>query len=108
MRPLQAALLSTATFNIVSSTPAPGPTLEPVGIPIDRDPDFNPVAVSRTASGAGAPVLKSFVSFSIELAFFPDFAGNKTNPNTFSDTLLENLKELQGSKPNIRVGGNTQ
>lgn len=57
---------------------------------------------------AGQAVLPSFVSFSIEFAFFPDFAGNKTSPNYFSDYLLDNLGALQGNKPDIRVGGNTQ
>jgi hypothetical protein len=51
---------------------------------------------------------EAFVSFSIEFAFFPDFAGNLGHPNTFSDTLLENIKEFSGTKPYIRVGGNTQ
>jgi hypothetical protein len=110
MRLLQAVLISTVTFGVVSSatTSAPAPTLDPVGTPITRPTNYNPVPVPSTASGAGAPVLKSFLSYSIELAFFPDFAGNKANPNTFSDTLLENLKGFQGSKPNVRVGGNTQ
>lgn len=50
----------------------------------------------------------SFVSFSIELSSFPDFAGNLSNPNTFTDNLLTNLGGFLGSKPYLRVGGNTQ
>ncbi|PYH47944.1 glycosyl hydrolase family 79 C-terminal domain-containing protein [Aspergillus saccharolyticus JOP 1030-1] len=57
---------------------------------------------------AGLPVLHPFVSFSIEFVFFPDYAGNRTHPNTFSNQLLDNLAELEGVKPYIRVGGNTQ
>ncbi|KAK7887692.1 hypothetical protein LTR67_009594 [Exophiala xenobiotica] len=57
---------------------------------------------------ASKPILDSFVSFSIEFSSFPDFAGNSSNPNTFSYTLLKNLGELQGSNPIIRVGGNTE
>lgn len=34
--------------------------------------------------------------------------GNNSSPNTFSDNLLSNLGDLQGTKPYIRVGGNTQ
>jgi hypothetical protein len=34
--------------------------------------------------------------------------GNLSAPNTFSNNLLNNLGHLQGSKPYIRVGGNTQ
>ncbi|KAI0160627.1 glycoside hydrolase family 79 protein [Xylariaceae sp. FL1272] len=52
--------------------------------------------------------LDGFVSFSIEFASFPDFAGNKSHPNKFSNNLLDNLGNLAGTKPYIRVGGNTQ
>ncbi|KAL9096165.1 MAG: hypothetical protein Q9165_001688 [Trypethelium subeluteriae] len=58
-------------------------------------------------SGAGIP-LEAFVSFSIEFSSFPDFAGNLSQPNTFSNNLLNNLGNLTGTKPFIRVGGNTQ
>jgi hypothetical protein len=73
--------------------------------------------------------LDGFVSYSIEFSSFPDFAGkynslervlceleelrdglagNKSHPNTFSNNLLENIGHLIGTKPYIRVGGNTQ
>ncbi|KAI0410183.1 glycoside hydrolase family 79 protein [Xylaria palmicola] len=52
--------------------------------------------------------LDGFVSFSIEFASFPDFAGNLSNPNKFSNNLLNNLGYLTGTKPYIRVGGSTQ
>lgn len=67
---------------------------------------------------------ESFVSFAIEFLFFPDFAGlssprrngflimiligNHSSPNTFSDTLLNNIGNISGTKPYIRVGGNSQ
>ncbi|KAJ5917815.1 hypothetical protein N7454_010190 [Penicillium verhagenii] len=67
------------------------------------------VTVSQSApEDAGAAILRPFVSFSIEFASFPDFAGNLSLPNKFSDQLLDNLANLQGIKPYIRVGGNTQ
>lgn len=34
--------------------------------------------------------------------------GNASSPNTFSNNLLENIGDLIGTKPYIRVGGNTQ
>ena len=34
--------------------------------------------------------------------------GNLSSPNTFSNNLLDNIGALQGTKPHIRVGGNTQ
>ncbi|KAI0006289.1 glycoside hydrolase family 79 protein [Xylariaceae sp. FL0662B] len=66
-------------------------------------------AVSSTADSIDTnQPLDGFVSFSIEFSSFPDFAGNKTNPNEFSNNLLNNLGNLTGTKPYIRVGGNTQ
>ncbi|PVH92704.1 glycoside hydrolase family 79 protein [Periconia macrospinosa] len=83
-------------------------TVIPVNEPMDGRPaDVQGFPVPGL-SATGAPVLDSFVSFSLETAFFPDFAGNLTSPNVFSRNLLESLKEYQGSMPHIRVGGNTQ
>ncbi|KAK4231827.1 Beta-glucuronidase [Podospora fimiseda] len=53
-------------------------------------------------------VFEAYVSYSIEFSSFPDFAGNNSNPNTFSNNLLDNIKHITGVKPYIRVGGNTQ
>ncbi|KAK1996697.1 beta-glucuronidase [Colletotrichum falcatum] len=68
--------------------------------------DVAPTAVPGPE--AASAVFEAFVSYSIEFAFFPDFAGNASAPNTFSDNLLANLGALQGARPYIRVGGNTQ
>jgi hypothetical protein len=35
-------------------------------------------------------------------------AGNISSPNTFSNNLLQNIGQLTGTRPYIRVGGNTQ
>jgi len=63
---------------------------------------------SSPPADAGEPFPEAFVSFSIEFSSFPDFAGNKSSPNNFSDALLTNLGNIIGTKPYIRVGGNTQ
>ncbi|KAK5737465.1 hypothetical protein LTR17_006693 [Elasticomyces elasticus] len=65
------------------------------------------ISVPGVPSTPGVP-LEAFVSYSIEFSSFPDFAGNLSAPNVFSDNLLNNLGKLQGTKPHIRVGGNTQ
>lgn len=65
------------------------------------------VSIDADTISTGTP-LDGFVSFAIEFSSFPDFAGNKSNPNTFSNDLLSNIGYLQGIKPYIRVGGNTQ
>ena len=68
-----------------------------------------PIVVSRTPPvNASQPIPESFVSYSLEFAFFPDFAGNSSSPNKFSLNLLNNLGNIQGTNPIIRVGGNTQ
>ncbi|KAK4454591.1 family 79 putative glycoside hydrolase [Podospora aff. communis PSN243] len=56
----------------------------------------------------GNDVFDSFMSYSIEFSSFPDFAGNISRPNKYSDILLQNIADIMGSKPYIRVGGNTQ
>lgn len=52
--------------------------------------------------------LDQFLSYSIEFSSFVDYAGNLSHPNTYSDTLLENIAYYAGRKPLVRVGGNTQ
>ncbi|KAJ5370389.1 uncharacterized protein N7496_006481 [Penicillium cataractarum] len=47
-------------------------------------------------------------SFSLEFAFFPDYAGNKSSPNQFSRNLMENFKNITGVYPKVRVGGTSQ
>ncbi|KAI9668250.1 MAG: hypothetical protein M1821_001070 [Bathelium mastoideum] len=76
---------------------AAGPTTNSSTISVDSTPP----------AGAGIP-LEAFVSFSIEFSSFPDFAGNISHPNTFSNNLLNNIGNFTGTKPFIRVGGNTQ
>jgi hypothetical protein len=62
---------------------------------------------SSPPSTPGTP-FPAFLSYSIEFFYFPDFAGNTSHPNLFSYNLLSNIGDLQGTKPYIRVGGNTQ
>jgi hypothetical protein len=86
-------LFAGATGTALLSTPPNGRTL----VQVPNDPP----------AGAGVP-LQPFVSYSIEFSSFPDFAGNLSHPNTFSNNLLDNLVSYTGIKPLIRVGGNTQ
>lgn len=77
---------------------------------VPSEPSTYPDTITVPANppeNAGVP-LQPFVSYSIEFSSFPDFAGNFTHPNTFSNNLLNNLANLTGIKPLIRVGGNTQ
>lgn len=54
------------------------------------------------------PISNDLQSFSLEFAFFPDYAGNKSAPNQFSQNLLRNFKEITGVYPKVRVGGTSQ
>ena len=80
----------------------------PSGSLFTRSTNLSAISVNLTPSNAGGPLLQSFVSYSIEFAFFPDYAGNASYPNDFSDNLLESISAFSGTKPYVRVGGNTQ
>ncbi|KAK3355663.1 hypothetical protein B0H65DRAFT_54548 [Neurospora tetraspora] len=69
---------------------------------------INAVQISVDETGPSNPVFDGYVSYSIEFSSFPDFAGNNSRPNTFSENLLDNLGNIIGTKPYIRIGGNTQ
>ncbi|KAH8594004.1 hypothetical protein B0O99DRAFT_688030 [Bisporella sp. PMI_857] len=60
----------------------------------------------QLASGI-RPKDSSFISYSIEFADFSEFTGNLTHPNKLSARLLQNLADIAGSYPHIRVGGTT-
>lgn len=94
-----AFILTAALVACSAAIPTNAPSCTP-----PKDTVFVP---STPPLHAGLP-LQPFLSYSIEFSSFPDFAGNLTHPNTFSLNLLNNLGNLTGIKPYIRVGGNTQ
>lgn len=71
-----------------------GPTSKPHRIP--------------TPSVDSEIVANDLQSFSIEFAFFPDYAGNSSQPNEFSKNLLSNFGDITGVLPKVRVGGTSQ
>ncbi|KAK3112327.1 hypothetical protein LTR53_011508 [Teratosphaeriaceae sp. CCFEE 6253] len=85
--PFLLQLLSAASLGTAAATSAVVP----------RQPSV--ISVSGTVPSLPGVPLEAFVSYSIEFASFPDFAGNKSVPNSFSNNR---------TKPYIRVGGNTQ
>jgi hypothetical protein len=56
-------------------------------------------------NGASVEIDNRYQSYSIEFCYMVDYAGNKTNPNTLSNTLLQNLIDITGAAPIIRGGG---
>ncbi|KAJ6619674.1 hypothetical protein B0H10DRAFT_2175876 [Mycena sp. CBHHK59/15] len=63
-----------------------------------------PASLPSTAS---SPLNPALASFSIETAFFIEYLGNTTSPNTLSINLLQNLKDRTGTPAEVRVGGIT-
>jgi hypothetical protein len=79
----------------------------------EGDPTLDPTGrytiIQKTAPpGTSRPITPDFLSISIEFSSFPAYAGNKSYPNTFSATLLNNLAQAQGARPVVRVGGESQ
>jgi hypothetical protein len=63
---------------------------------------------STTLTNASQILDPRFAGFGIEFSNIFSFTGTAASPNTFSSNLLNNLKQLAGVSPCIRVGGNTQ
>ncbi|KAJ5684626.1 uncharacterized protein N7477_000971 [Penicillium maclennaniae] len=68
---------------------------------------INPLVIPKP-NDHSSPVPRDLQAFSIEFAFFPDYAGNHSHPNQFSKTLLGNFQSITGALPKVRVGGTTQ
>lgn len=64
------------------------------------------VSVPLSSSGA-VTVSPSLCSFSIEQDRWPDWAGTTTK-NTFFYNALENLKQITGEPPWIRIGADSE
>ena len=109
LRSLLIATVQSTALSAVARAQAPTFVRETsLGSPFTRRTDLNTIPVNPTPSNASGPLLQSFVSYSIEFAFFPDYAGNASYPNNFSNNLLESISAFSGTNPYIRVGGNTQ
>jgi len=65
------------------------------------------ITVSVTAPTAATQVAPSLIGLSIEQDRWTDWAGFD-NENQFFFNVLENLKDLSGEPPYIRIGGNSQ
>ncbi|KAJ7488342.1 hypothetical protein FB451DRAFT_1362788 [Mycena latifolia] len=63
-----------------------------------------PVSLPFNASSL---LSQSLASFSIVTAFFIEYLGNMTDPNTLMMNLLQNLKDRTGTPAEIRIGGVT-
>ncbi|KAI1820808.1 glycoside hydrolase family 79 protein [Xylaria intraflava] len=50
----------------------------------------------------------AYSSYSIEFSYMADYGGNDTHPNLFSKQVIQNLYDISGAYPLVRVGGSTQ
>jgi hypothetical protein len=64
------------------------------GLYVSASRTRNSIAVSDTPINASAPIPEAFVSFSIEFAYFPDYAGTKLSRSLFSHLQLTQSRKL--------------
>jgi hypothetical protein len=68
-----------------------------------------PVVVSEaTLAGSAVPISKTIVSLSIEFCYIVDYLGDIKGSNKLSRRLLQNIQDISGEPPIIRIGGHTQ
>ena len=61
-----------------------------------------------TLASSAVPISKTIVSLSIEFRYIVDYLGDSNGPNILSMRLLQNIQDLSGEPPIIRIGGHTQ
>jgi hypothetical protein len=66
--------------------------------------EFNAAAGATDA----VPISKSLASLSIEFCYILDYLGDVDAPNELTLRLLENVQNILGTAPIIRIGGHTQ
>jgi hypothetical protein len=62
----------------------------------------------RDAASSAVPISKTIASLSIEFCYITDYLGDVNAPNKLSLRLLQNIQDLTGEPPKIRIGGHTQ
>ena len=66
--------------------------------------DFN----TATGSTEAVSISKSIASLSIEFCYITDYFGDVGKPNHLTLQLLQNIQDILGAPPVIRIGGHTQ
>jgi hypothetical protein len=65
------------------------------------------IAISSSQPETTFPMSQSFVSFSIEADLWTEWIGTLASPNQFFINTLDNLQQLTGVPPQLRIGGNS-
>ncbi|KFY07979.1 hypothetical protein V492_06645 [Pseudogymnoascus sp. VKM F-4246] len=64
--------------------------------------------LSAQANSAARPIPKDMAALSIEFCYAKDYLGDVDSPNVLSLNLLQNIEDIVGKPPIIRLGGHTQ
>ena len=68
-----------------------------------------PVVVRETTLASSAvPISKITVSLGIEFCYIVDYLGDIEGSSKLSKRLLQNIQDIRGESPIIRIGGHTQ
>jgi hypothetical protein len=63
---------------------------------------------AQQASNKAQPISKDVAGLSIEFCYIADYLGDVNKPNKLSLQLLQNVQDISGSPPIVRIGGHTQ
>lgn len=97
-----ASLLALGSLALLSWASA-SPTAE-VRATSKTDINFN----VASAAASAVPLSRTLSSLSIEFCYITDYLGDVNTPNKLSLQLLQNIQDLTGTPPIIRIGGHTQ
>lgn len=68
----------------------------------------NVVRLTYQANSHAKPIAKDIAALSIEFCYITDYLGDIDHPNSLSRVLLQNIEDIAGAPPVIRIGGHTQ
>lgn len=91
---------STLTF-CLSSSSTPQPTFTQANL-------SHEVVTLGDAADVALPLARNLIGLSIEFCYITSYLGDVNKPNSFSLRLLQNIQDLTGFSPRIRLGGDTQ
>jgi hypothetical protein len=63
---------------------------------------------TATQAFSAVPISKQIASLSIEFCYIVDYLGDISGSNVLSKQLLQNIQDISGVPPLIRIGGHTQ
>jgi len=69
---------------------------------------FSSCIPTATQAFSAVPISKQIVSLSIEFCYIVDYLGDISGSNVLSKQLLQNIQDISGVPPLIRIGGHTQ